>query len=56
MFTKEDLKKTEANNKKWQELFQESTSENGERLPRFSTVSDRPVRSLYTPLDLRDHD
>ena len=56
MFTKEDLRKTEANNKKWQELFQESTSENGERLPRFSTVSDRPVRSLYTPLDLRDHD
>jgi methylmalonyl-CoA mutase N-terminal domain/subunit len=56
MFTKEGLKKTEANNKKWQELFQEYIAKTAERLPRFSTVSDRPVRSLYTPLDLRDLD
>jgi methylmalonyl-CoA mutase N-terminal domain/subunit len=56
MFTKQGIKRAETDQKKWQELFQESISENGERLPRFSTVSDRPVRSLYTPLELRDHD
>jgi methylmalonyl-CoA mutase N-terminal domain/subunit len=56
MFTKEGIERAETDQKKWQELFQESVSENGERLPRFSTVSDRPVRSLYTPLELRDHD
>jgi methylmalonyl-CoA mutase N-terminal domain/subunit len=56
MFTKEGIERTETDQKKWQELFQESILENGERLPRFSTVSDRPVRSLYTPLELRDHD
>ena len=56
MFTKEGLKKTEANNKKWQELFQEYISKTGERLPRFSTVSDRPVASLYTSVDVKDLD
>ncbi len=56
MFTKETLQRIEADNKKWQELFQESVSKAPERLERFSTVSDRPVKNLYTPLDTIDLD
>jgi len=56
MFTKKGLQRAETEQKKWRESFQESIAKTGERLKRFSTVSDRPVRSLYTPLDLRDHD
>ena len=56
MFTKKGLQRAETEQKKWREAFQESIAKTGERLKRFSTVSDRPVRSLYTPLDLRDHD
>jgi len=56
MFTKETLQRIEADNKKWQELFQESVSKAPERLERFSTVSDRPVKNLYTPLDTKDLD
>jgi len=56
MFTKESLERAQAKQKKWQDAFQESIALTGERRARFSTVSDHPVRSLYTPLDLRDHD
>jgi methylmalonyl-CoA mutase N-terminal domain/subunit len=56
MFAKETLGRIEADNKKWQELFQESVSKAPERLERFSTVSDRPVKNLYTPLDTKDLD
>jgi methylmalonyl-CoA mutase N-terminal domain/subunit len=56
MFTKKGIEKIETDKRKWQELFQESIARTGERLARFSTVSDRPVESLYTPVDLRDHD
>jgi methylmalonyl-CoA mutase N-terminal domain/subunit len=56
MFTKEGIERAEKDQKKWKELFRESLAETGERLARFSTVSDRPIRSLYTPLDLKDQD
>jgi len=56
MFAKETLERIETDNKKWQELFQESVSKAPERLERFSTVSDRPVKNLYTPLDTKDLD
>jgi len=56
MFAKETLERIETDNKTWQELFQESVSKAPERLERFSTVSDRPVKNLYTPLDTKDLD
>jgi methylmalonyl-CoA mutase N-terminal domain/subunit len=56
MFTKACIERAEKDQKKWKELFRESLAETGERLARFSTVSDRPIRSLYTPLDLKDQD
>ena len=56
MFTKADIERAEKDQKKWEKLFRESIAKTGERLARFSTVSDRPIRSLYTPVDLRDQD
>lgn len=56
MFAKAGIERVEKDQKKWKELFRESLAKTGERLARFSTVSDRPIRSLYTPLDLRDQD
>jgi methylmalonyl-CoA mutase N-terminal domain/subunit len=56
MFTKKGIERIETDKKKWQKLFQESIAKTGERLARFSTVSDRPVENLYTPVDLKDHD
>ncbi len=56
MFNKKDLDRIRAGNKKWQQAFKESVSKTPERLKRFSTVSDRPIRNLYTPLDIRDLD
>jgi len=56
MFTKESIEKIGVDTKKWQKVFKESTSKAPERLKRFSTVSDRPVQNLYTPLDIKDLD
>jgi methylmalonyl-CoA mutase N-terminal domain/subunit len=54
MVTKEIIKKIAADATTWQKLYQESASANPERLKRFSTVSDHPINSLYTPLDIQD--
>ncbi len=56
MFKKESIEKIGVDNKKWQQLFQESVEKAPERLKRFSTVSDHPVQNLYTPLDIKDLD
>ena len=56
MFSKAGIERAEKDQKKWEELFRESIARTGERLARFSTVSDRPIKNLYTPVDLRDQD
>ncbi|MFO8163262.1 MAG: methylmalonyl-CoA mutase family protein [Desulfatiglandales bacterium] len=56
MFTKESIKKIGVDNKKWQQVYKEVVAKNSERLNRFSTVSDHPVKNLYTPLDIEDLD
>ena len=56
MFTKESIEKIDGDTKKWQKIYKESIAKAPERLKRFSTVSDRPVQSLYTPLDIKDLD
>jgi len=56
MVRKKDMEKTAEENEKWQRIYEESVSKNGERLERFSTVSDFPVQKLYTPLDIKDMD
>jgi methylmalonyl-CoA mutase N-terminal domain/subunit len=56
MFTKESIEKIDGDTKKWKKIYKESIAKAPERLKRFSTVSDRPVQSLYTPLDIKDLD
>jgi methylmalonyl-CoA mutase, N-terminal domain len=56
MFTKESIEKIGVDNKKWQQVYKEAVAKNSERLHRFSTVSDHPVKNLYTPLDIEDLD
>jgi methylmalonyl-CoA mutase N-terminal domain/subunit len=56
MFNRKELEGIAADNKRWQRIFKESVSKTPERLKRFSTVSDRPIQNLYTPLDLKDLD
>ncbi|MGM0382595.1 MAG: acyl-CoA mutase large subunit family protein [Thermodesulfobacteriota bacterium] len=56
MFTKESIEKIGVDNKKWQQVYKEVVAKNSERLNRFSTVSDHPVKNLYTPLDIEDLD
>jgi len=56
MFTKESIEKIDGDTKKWKKIYKESIAKAPERLKRFSTVSDRPIQSLYTPLDNKDLD
>lgn len=56
MSEEEILERIREDTKQWQQVFQESISETPERLSRFSTVSDRAIQNLYTPLDIEDLD
>ena len=56
MFTKESIEKIDVDTKKYQKIYKESVAKAPERLERFSTVSDRPVKNLYTPSDIKDID
>lgn len=40
----------------WEDRLEEAFSHQPERLKRFSTVSDREIQRMYTPLDVRDQD
>ena len=53
---KESLERIEVDTKEWQQVLKESISKSPERLKKFSTVSDRPIQNLYTPLDVKDLD
>jgi len=39
----------------WQEKVTQAFESKSERLDRFSTVSDREIKRLYTPLDIKEH-
>jgi methylmalonyl-CoA mutase N-terminal domain/subunit len=41
---------------KWQKEMEAAFSAQPERLARFATVSDKEIRRIYTPLDIRDQD
>jgi methylmalonyl-CoA mutase N-terminal domain/subunit len=56
MFKDEIIEKLAGEEKQWQRLYRDSVAKNPERVQRFSTVSDRPVKNLYTPLDITDLD
>ena len=44
----------EEGQKKWQEKLDEAFGSKPERLERFSTVSDREIQRIYTPVDVKD--
>jgi methylmalonyl-CoA mutase N-terminal domain/subunit len=54
MVKKKDVEKIAGARKAWEKIFQQLTSAIPERLERFSTVSDRPIHALYTPLDIQE--
>ncbi len=56
MFKEDQLKDIEEKREKWLEDLGKSLREAPERLPRFSTVSDLEIKSLYTPQDLKEID
>jgi methylmalonyl-CoA mutase, N-terminal domain len=56
MFREDDLREVEDEKKRWEEDLAETLRETPERLPRFSTVSDLEIKSLYTPEDLKEMD
>jgi methylmalonyl-CoA mutase N-terminal domain/subunit len=53
MFSEDELREVEEENERWAEEFAETLRETPERLPRFSTVSDLEIKSLYTPEDIK---
>ncbi len=54
MFNEDKLKEIEEEKKRWEEGLAEILRETPERLPRFSTVSDLEIKSIYTPEDIED--
>ncbi|MBW1645526.1 MAG: methylmalonyl-CoA mutase family protein [Deltaproteobacteria bacterium] len=51
-----DRQQLGARQQAWEELYARATARHPERLPQFTTVSDEPIKNLYTPLDLQDFD
>jgi len=42
--------------KKWEQAYQQELSSCGRKEKEFTSISGRPVKALYTPLDLKDFD
>ncbi|MGQ9637061.1 MAG: acyl-CoA mutase large subunit family protein [Thermodesulfobacteriota bacterium] len=56
MFREDQLHKVREEKKKWEEDLSKIFCEAPERLPRFTTVSDFEIKSLYTPEDIKNLD
>jgi len=56
MFSESAIDRIEQEYKEWLEEYQKALQKLPERLERFSTVSDMEVKSLYTPLDIKNKD
>ncbi|MBC7359609.1 MAG: methylmalonyl-CoA mutase family protein [Desulfacinum sp.] len=56
MFSESQLERMEREYQDWLGEYQKALQRLPERLERFSTVSDMEVKSLYTPLDIREKD
>lgn len=42
--------------KKWEQAYQQELSLSGQKEKEFTSISGRPIKALYTPLDLKDFD
>ncbi len=49
----EDIKEAQ---EKWEQELEKAFAKRPERLERFSTVSDREIKRIYTPADIKNHD
>jgi methylmalonyl-CoA mutase N-terminal domain/subunit len=56
MFSESALERMQKEYQEWLREYQSATTKMPERLKRFSTVSDLEVKSLYTPLDIKNKD
>jgi len=56
MFKEEQIQRLKEEKEKWSEELSKILCEKPERLPRFTTVSDLEIKSLYTPEDIKDLD
>jgi methylmalonyl-CoA mutase N-terminal domain/subunit len=57
MFDKEEIKKIKQEKERWDsENYQKYVKKAPERLPYFTTVSDLPIKKLYTPDDIENLD
>jgi len=56
MFKEEQIQRLREEKEKWSEELSKILCEKPERLPRFTTVSDLEIKSLYTPEDIKDLD
>ena len=50
------LDEIKTEHKKWQKRLDETFASRPERLERFSTVSDREIKRIYTPADVKDQE
>lgn len=55
-YDQKTLEKAKAHNQKWQEKLDDVLKKKPERLERFSSVSDREVKGLYLPIDVKEQD
>jgi methylmalonyl-CoA mutase N-terminal domain/subunit len=55
-FDKKVFEDIEKAHDRWAEKLKSGKAETCERLQRFSTVSDRPINSIYSPRDIRNQD
>lgn len=56
MFSESTLERVEKELTEWQAEYQKAVNKVPERLERFSTVSDLEIKSLYTPMDIKNKD
>jgi methylmalonyl-CoA mutase N-terminal domain/subunit len=52
MFTDQTLKQVDERQREWENLLEKTLKKAPERRERFSTVSDREIRRIYTPADI----
>jgi methylmalonyl-CoA mutase N-terminal domain/subunit len=56
MFKEDQMKKVAGGKANWEKDLQAQLAKTPERRPRFSTLSDLPIKSLYAPDDIQDMD
>ena len=52
LYAKEELERIRKQNKQWEDELEKTFKKKPERLSRFSTVSDKEIQRMYSPLDV----